>query len=209
MKFPRRGLYAVTQTEGKPIPQVLREVEAALKGGAAVVQYRDKNPLDAVYLGGQLLALCRAYRAPLLINDNAELALELGADGVHLGRDDGGVAQARLLLGANAIIGVSCYNDAGKALNMQAQGADYVAFGRFFPSGSKPMAAPAQLDTLQRARRSLRIPIVAIGGILPENGGQLLAAGADLLAVIGGLFDNEPEAAARAFLALFNPSNQE
>lgn len=203
MKFPARGLYAITQTEAKSIPRILAEVEAALKGGAAVLQYRDKAPLDARYLGGQLLQLCRAYQIPLLINDDPELALELGADGVHLGRDDGGVEQARRRLGPQAIIGVSCYNDVGKAEAMQAQGADYVAFGRFFPSGSKPLAGPAELSSLKAARRRLHIPIVAIGGILPENAGQLLAAGADLLAVIGGLFDSEPEAAARRFAELF------
>jgi thiamine-phosphate pyrophosphorylase len=204
MKFPQSGLYAITQTEGKSIERIVQEVEGALIGGAKVIQYRDKNPLDAHELGARLLQLCRSWTVPLLINDDPLLAQALGADGVHLGRDDGAIESARSLLGADAIIGVSCYNDVNKALSMQAAGADYVAFGRFFSSGSKPLAAPAEIATLTQAKQVLQIPIVAIGGILPENGGQLLAAGADLLAVIGGVFDNQPEIAARAYLTLFS-----
>lgn len=203
MKFPARGLYAITQPETKSISQILQDVEAALKGGAVVVQYRDKNPIDAVALASQLLTLCHAYQVPLLINDSVELALVVGADGVHLGKDDGEIADARRRLGANAIIGVSCYNNVQKALTAADHGADYVAFGRFFPSGSKPLAAPAEIVTLRLAKQQIKLPIVAIGGILPENGGQLIAAGADLLAAIGGLFDHEPEAAARAYQTLF------
>lgn len=203
MKFPQRGLYAITQTEGKTIDQVVAEVDAALRGGAAVIQYRDKNPIDAPNLARRLVALCHAHQVPLLINDSAELALSVGADGVHLGKDDGNIAEARRLLGPDAIIGVSCYNDIDRAVAAVAAGANYVAFGRFFPSGSKPLAAPAAIDTLIRAKRRLRVPIVAIGGIVPGNGGQLLAAGADVLAVIGGVFDREPESAARELLRLF------
>lgn len=203
MKFPRKGLYAITQPDGKSIAQVVADVEAALRGGAAVIQYRDKNPLDTGKLAAALLAVCHAHQVPLLINDSVELALAVGADGVHLGRDDGDLAAARAALGPDAIIGVSCYNDIGRATAAVAAGADYVAFGRFFPSGSKPLAAPAEIGTLQTAKRSLKVPIVAIGGILPENAGQLLAAGADLVAVIGGVFDGDPFAAARRFQALF------
>lgn len=204
MKFPRRGLYAITQPEHKSLAQILNEVEAALKGGAAVIQYRDKQPLDAEGLARQLLSLCHAYQVPLLINDSVELAVKIEADGVHLGRDDGDIADARRRLGSEAIIGVSCYNDLQKARLAVEHGADYVAFGRFFPSGSKPLAAPAEIRTLTQAKQVLTAPVVAIGGILPENGGQLLAAGADLLAVIGGVFDHEPEASARAYQALFH-----
>lgn len=203
LTFPRRGLYAITQTEGKTIAQVLAEVEAALQGGAVVVQYRDKQPLDAAQLARELLAVCHAYHVPLLINDSVELAAEIGADGVHLGRDDGDIAAARTALGSRAIIGVSCYNDLDRAIRAESADADYVAFGRFFPSGSKPLAAPADTATLSLAKQTLRLPIVAIGGILPDNAGQLLAAGADLLAVIGGLFDTEALTAARRFQALF------
>ncbi|ANE55879.1 MULTISPECIES: thiamine phosphate synthase [Methylomonas] len=203
MKLPRRGLYAITQPEGKTAEQVIAEVEAALKGGAVLVQYRDKQAVDGEGLAGRLLRLCRSYHVPLIINDSVELALAVGADGVHLGRDDGNIAAARVKLGADAIIGVSCYNDIARATAAVAAGADYVAFGRFFPSGSKPLAAPAEIGTLREAKRSLPVPIVAIGGILPENAGQLLAAGADLLAVIGGVFDGDPFEAARRFRALF------
>jgi thiamine-phosphate pyrophosphorylase len=201
--FPKRGLYAVTQTENKSADEILAAVEAALSGGAAVVQYRDKQPQDAIALARKLLTLCHAYRVPLLINDNFDLAIAVGADGVHLGKDDGDIVTARRRLGNDAIIGVSCYNDVEKASRAVEQSANYVAFGRFFPSGSKPLAAPADLSTLTAARDRLRVPIVAIGGILPQNGAQLLAAGADLLAVIGGLFDEEPRAAACAFQRLF------
>ena len=204
MKFPSQGLYAITQTESKSIAQVLNEVEAALKGGAGVLQYRDKSPIDALALAQELLSLCHHYEVPLLINDDIDLALAIGADGVHLGRDDCDLVSARQLLGAEAIIGISCYNDLEKAMTMAEQGADYVAFGRFFPSGSKPLASPAEIETLRLARQQLTIPIVAIGGILPENARPLLEAGADLLAVIGGLFDYEAQSAAQQYLSLFH-----
>lgn len=203
MKFPRRGLYAITQPQGKTIPQVIDEVEAALQGGAVVIQYRDKQPLDAVLLASELLRVCHNHGVPLLINDSVELALAVGADGVHLGKDDGDIASARQRLGSQAIIGVSCYNSIEKAQIAAVAGVDYVAFGRFFPSGSKPLAALAEVNTLQQAQQTLDLPIVAIGGILPSNGGQLLAAGADLLAVIGGVFDQQPLASARQYQALF------
>lgn len=203
MQFPKRGLYAITQTDGKSPDTIILEVAAALKGGAAVVQYRDKNPVDAPALARELVDLCHRHDVPLLINDDIELAALVGADGVHLGKDDGAAAEARKRLGDDAIIGVSCYNAIERAIAAQQQGATYAAFGRFFPSASKPLAAPAQIDTLRQAKLMLNIPIVAIGGILPNNGGQLLAAGADLLAVIGGVFDDRPEQSARAYRALF------
>ncbi|MDP3878655.1 MAG: thiamine phosphate synthase [Methylobacter sp.] len=203
MKFPARGLYAITQTEDKSADAVINEVAAALRGGAVVVQYRDKNPLDAPFLARELVKICHQHQVPLLINDDIELAGLVGADGVHLGREDGAIAQARQRLGSAAIIGVSCYNAVEHAMAAEAEGATYVAFGRFFPSSSKPLAAPAEIETLRQAKRVLTIPIVAIGGILPENGAPLVAAGADLLAVIGGLFDHQPEQAARAYQALF------
>lgn len=204
IKFPIRGLYAITQTENKSGDAVINDVAAAIKGGAAIVQYRDKNPIDAPFLARELVKLCHRHNVPLLINDDIELAALVGADGVHLGREDGAAAQARKRLGNDAIIGVSCYNFVELAIAAQTQGATYAAFGRFFPSSSKPLAAPADIETLRQAKLTLTIPIVAIGGILPENAPQLLAAGADLLAVIGGLFDHEPEQSARAYQALFN-----
>lgn len=204
MKFPLRGLYAITQIKNKTADIIINEVIAAIKGGAVVVQFRDKEPLDAIYLADQLVKVCHEYKVPLLINDDIELAIKVGADGVHIGREDGAISEARDRLGADAIIGVSCYNFVEQAFGAQEQGATYVAFGRFFPSSSKPLAAPAELDTLRKAKFLLDIPIVAIGGILPENGGPLLTAGADLLAVIGGLFETQPEQSARAYQALFD-----
>lgn len=201
--LPSRGLYAITQPDNKTTDTLLDEVAAAIRGGAVIVQYRDKNPIDAVATAAKLLELCRQHAVPLLINDNIELAASIGADGVHLGQTDGNIAQARKRLGQNAIIGVSCYNSLELAITAEAEGASYVAFGRFFPSTSKPLAAPAQLQTLHQAKAKLNLPIVAIGGILPENGQSLLEAGADLLAVIGGLFDSEPEQSARAYFKLF------
>jgi thiamine-phosphate pyrophosphorylase len=205
MKFPGKGLYAITQTEGKSQAQIISAVSAALQGGAQVIQYRDKNPSDAVALSARLRQICHRYNAPFIINDDIDLAIEISADGVHLGRDDANIMKARKVLGNDAIIGISCYDDVEKARRMEAAGADYVAFGRFFPSTSKPLASPAQIETLHKARQSIHIPVVAIGGITPANGGQLLAAGADLLAVIGGVFDqNDPAQAAADFNALFN-----
>jgi len=204
IKFPASGLYAITQTENKSGDTIINEVAAAIKGGAVIVQYRDKNPADAPFLARELVKICHQHGVPLLINDDIELAALVGADGVHLGREDGAVTQARKQLGSDAIIGVSCYNFVEQAIAAQAQGATYAAFGRFFPSSSKQLAAPAQIETLRQAKRALAIPIVAIGGILPDNGAQLLAAGADLLAVIGGVFDHQPEQSARAYQALFS-----
>lgn len=197
------GLYAITQTDNKSADTVIAEVAAALRGGAVIVQYRDKNPIDAENLARELVTLCHQHHVPLIINDDIELAARVGADGVHIGKEDGNIALAKKHLGDAAIIGVSCYNFVEQAIDAQAQGASYAAFGRFFPSSSKPLAAPAHIDTLKQAKRQLTIPIVAIGGILPENGAQLLTAGADLLAVIGGLFDDQPEQSAKAYRALF------
>jgi thiamine-phosphate pyrophosphorylase len=203
MRFPAHGLYAITQTHNKSGDTIINEVEAAIRGGAVVVQYRDKNPTDALFLAIELVKICHKHKVPLIINDDVELAASAGADGVHIGKEDGAIAHARKSLGSDAIIGVSCYNFVEQALDAQGQGATYVAFGRFFPSSSKPLAAPAKIETLQQAKLALNIPIVAIGGILPENGAELLAAGADLLAVIGGLFESQPERSARAYQALF------
>lgn len=199
MSFPRHGLYAITQTDHKSPDQILGDVSAALQAGITVLQYRDKNPINAVDLACRLHSLCQSYRVPLIINDSIELALASGAEGVHLGRDDGDVHQARQLLGKEAYIGVSCYNDVNKAVAMADLGVDYVAFGRFYPSGTKPLAAPAELVTLQHAKSLINIPIVAIGGITPDNGSILLEAGADLLAVVGGIFDHDPAQAVKHY----------
>lgn len=208
MNMPKRGLYAITQTEHKTPETIVKEVSAAIRGGAVIVQYRDKNPADALKLGRALLEVCHAADVPLIVNDDIELAAAIGADGVHLGKDDADIDRARRRLGENAIVGVSCYNSIERALNAENQGADYAAFGRFYPSGTKPLASPAELETLQQAKQRLTIPIVAIGGITPENGKPLIDAGADLLAVVGGLFDRDPKQSAEAFRTLFESARK-
>lgn len=204
MKMPVSGLYAITQTDHKDVATVVREVAAAIRGGAVLVQYRDKHPTDALSLGKALRHLCHDHEVPLIINDDVDLTAALAADGVHLGKDDTAIERARRLLGPDALIGVSCYDSLDRALEAERQGANYVAFGRFYASGTKPLATPARLETLRQARVRLSIPIVAIGGILPENGRSLLEAGAGLLAVVGGIFDHDPESSARAYQALFS-----
>jgi thiamine-phosphate pyrophosphorylase len=177
-----------------------------LAGGARLVQYRDKTDERSRRRSEalDLLALCRACSVPLIINDDLALAADLGADGVHLGRDDPRLDEARRRLGPEAIIGVSCYNQLERAAAAARAGASYVAFGRFFPSGTKPLAVQAHPDLLREARRTLGLPLVAIGGITPENGGALIEAGADMLAVVGGVFGQaDVRAAALAFSRLF------
>ena len=127
MIFPNSGLYAITQTAGKSNESVIQDVSSALKGGACVIQYRDKNTTDKVYLAKALLNLCKHYQVPLIINDNAELAYQIGADGVHIGKDDGSISAARKILGKKAIIGMSCYDNINVALQAVNDGVDYVA----------------------------------------------------------------------------------
>ena len=177
--------------------------------GARVVQYRDKGP-PATYdldLLRRLAALCRAHGVPFLLNDHPAVAAAVGAEGVHLGRDDAPIAEARTRLGPGAIVGVSCYDDLGRARRAERDGADYVAFGSFYPSATKPGATRASPEILVRARAVLTRPVVAIGGIDENNAPPLLAAGADLLAVAGALFaEPSPEAVcvrARRLAALF------
>ena len=203
---PLGGLYAVTDAMLTPGPQLLAAVAAALRGGAALVQYRDKGGDSGRRQAeaAALLALCRQHGVPLIINDDPELARAVGADGVHLGADDPSLEAARTLLGPAAIVGVSCYDRLETARRAAERGADYLAFGSFFPSPTKPAAVRAEPSLLARARRELALPIVAIGGIDEKNGGQLVALGADLLAVISALFAaTDVEAAARRLSGLF------
>lgn len=199
-----RGLYLITPDE-PDTPRLLDRV-AAVISHATWLQYRNKSA-DAALRSTQaraLQALCRDAGVPLIINDDAQLARECGAAGVHLGEDDGGIAQARELLGGAAIIGASCYDDIGRAARMAAAGADYLAFGAFFPSSSKATTRRASTDLLHEAL-ALGRPLVAIGGITADNAPALVAAGADLLAVIGGVFDApDPAAAASALGEAFS-----
>ncbi len=201
-----RGLYAIADTAYLDDARLAGAVEQAIAGGARVVQYRDKRNDAATRLRQTqaLSRLCRERRVIFLVNDDVSLAKESGADGVHLGRDDLPLSEARAQLGADKLIGVSCYNELGRALAAGKQGADYVAFGSFFPSRTKPQAVCASLDLLRTARAQLKIPIVAIGGITPENGADLIRAGADMLAVIEGVFGQpDVRAAARRYANLF------
>lgn len=185
-----QGLYAITDAKLTPPATMLDQVEAALRGGAQIIQYRDKSDDCAKRLeqAGQLAALCRDYQRLLLINDDPELAKAVAADGVHLGQGDGSLQHARELLGPGAVIGITCHDSLELALQAQRQGADYVAFGAFFPSSSKPQAHPAPLSLLSEAHQQLKLPVVAIGGISMDNAGQLINAGADMIAVIQSLF---------------------
>ena len=201
-----RGLYAIT--DGRLLPSLLPGVEAALRGGARLVQYREKSadPARRTAEARALVDLCRSHGVPLIVNDDVELAASLGADGVHLGKDDGDIGPARVRLGPRAIIGVSCYDSLERAVQAAHAGADYVAFGSFFASASKPDAVRAPLGLLTAARARLGIPLCAIGGITPDNGGGLLQAGADMLAVIHGLFGTaDIRAAAEGYSRLFKP----
>jgi len=197
-----RGLYVLADASLGAL--AADRLSAALRGGARLVQYRDKERVGSSAEVAALRALCRHYSVPFVVNDDVALALDIEADGVHLGRDDESLAMARARLGPAAIIGVSCYNELGRAEAAARDGADYVAFGSFFASTTKPDAVPASLSLLKKARRALRLPIIAIGGITPQNGAPLCAAGADMLAVAAGIFKApDPEAAARAYMMLF------
>lgn len=209
MKPRIQGLYAIADSHYLEPEQFAPAVRAALAGRARVIQYRDKrgDPAGRAAIAHELNRLCVEHGAPLLINDDVALAAEVGAAGVHIGRDDSDLAHTRAQLGPEAIIGVSCYNELERALAAQAGGADYVAFGRFFPSHTKPNAVQATTALLHAARARLHIPIVAIGGITPENGGTLLEAGADALAVIEGVFGQaDIQAAAERYARLFGDS---
>lgn len=202
------GLYAITDAQLIPDDRLLDAVEQALLGGAQLIQYRDKSD-DAtrrLTQARQLNALCRRYQIPLLINDDVELAAAVGAAGAHIGKDDPALATARARLGENALIGVSCYNRLDLALAAEQAGADYVAFGAVFPSPTKPTEIRASMALLREARAALRTPIVAIGGITPDNAPLLLDVGADALAVVSGVF-GQPDirAAAARYATLFAP----
>ena len=205
MKRGVSGLYAITP-DIDDTPGLLARVEAALDGGACLLQYRNKTASAALRLTQvrALLALCREHRVPLIINDHLDLALALDADGLHLGSGDGPLPEARAKLGEHRILGVSCYDRMESALDAERAGADYVAFGSFFPSGVKPAAVQAPLALLRAAKSRLSVPVVAIGGITLDNAPQLIAAGADSVAMISALFGApDVRAAARRFSALF------
>ncbi|MGJ7904612.1 thiamine phosphate synthase [Lysobacter sp. 1R34A] len=208
--WPPRGLYAITPDEADTA-RLSARVETVLAAGAQWLQYRNKSA-DAALRRRQaqaLLTVCRRHRVPLIVNDDWRLAAELGADGAHLGEDDGELDAARKALGAGAIVGASCYDRIELARSAAAHGASYVAFGAFFPSPTKPQARKASPQLLAQAA-ALELPRVAIGGITPDNARSLVDAGADLLAVISGVFDApDPAAAVRAYLSCFEEAPHE
>ncbi|MFA6920959.1 MAG: thiamine phosphate synthase [Gallionella sp.] len=200
------GLYAITP-EQSDTAELLRQARLALQGGARVLQYRNKQGSAAQRLeqASALRGLTREFTVPLIINDDAALAKQVDADGVHLGGEDGSVAVARAMLGSKKMIGVSCYNQLSLAHQAVREGADYVAFGAFFASKIKPSAPVVTTDLLRQARREISLPLVAIGGISVQNGETLLSAGADALAVISALFSaDDVLLAARQFTNLNN-----
>jgi thiamine-phosphate pyrophosphorylase len=200
-----RGLYAITP-DGLADDVLLERVEEALRGGVSLLQYRDKqgSPSGRAGMARALRALCRRYGTGFIVNDDLALALKVDADGVHLGADDGDLAAARRALGPGKILGASCYADFELAREATAAGADYVAFGAVYPSPTKPQAVRAPLELFVRCRAELHIPACAIGGITLDNAPALLAAGADLIAVISDLFATpDIESRARAFQHLF------
>ncbi|WP_026340465.1 thiamine phosphate synthase [Thioalkalivibrio sp. ALJT] len=209
-RAPLRGLYFITPAvpEGAdPRATHLAHAEAALRGGASLIQFRDKQLADDAREGiaRELVALAHTHGARCIINDDTELAARIQADGVHLGRDDPDPTAARALLGPDAVIGVSCYNELAHAEAAARAGASYVAFGTLFASPTKPEAAYAGPELLRQARAALDLPICGIGGITPDNAAEVVAAGADLVAVIQGISAApDPEAAARRISTLFD-----
>lgn len=204
-RAPTQGLYAITDSHLLPDDWIVEAVEQALAGGAVMIQYRDKRPDDEQRqrIAEQLLAVCQRWGRPLIVNDDVALAREIGADGVHLGLEDATPEQAREQLGPKAIIGVTCHDDLERAREQAAGVADYLAFGRFFPSATKGSAPSASADVLGQAA-ALGLPRVAIGGITTDNAPSLIRAGADLVAVIHGFFSApDIEARAREFSQLF------
>jgi thiamine-phosphate pyrophosphorylase len=207
-----RGLYVITDTHLIPRHRFVQTVEAAVRGGATMVQLREKTAprQEIVRLGRELLEVTRRYGALLIINDHPTVAQEIGADGAHVGREDPPVAEARALLGPQAIIGASCYGEVGRAVAAEQEGADYVAFGTPFPSPTKAKRTDLSLDILREAKQRVKAPVFAIGGITITNARQVIDAGADGIAVVSGVFAAaDVEAAARALAQLFTAAGSQ
>ena len=207
-KFQKiQGLYAITAPELIAPEKLISSIENAIFGGAKIVQYRNKSASHSQQYqqARELSHLCKQHQVCFIINDDPQLAKAVNADGVHVGKEDGKITDARKQLGSQAIIGVSCYNDLKNAQKAIAQGADYVAFGRFFPSKTKPEAVQADLQLLEQASEQLTVPIVAIGGVTQDNAQQLIARGAHAIAVINDLFHDDQAIyhTAKIYQALF------
>lgn len=190
-----KGVYGITPAESPSSTETLEKIEQALRGGLSILQFRHKshalNQAPQKTLLKQALAfqdLCKQYHCLFIINDNATLAKQINADGLHLGQQDMPLNQAREMLGPKACIGITCHNSLALAQQAQALGADYVAFGSFYPSQTKPNASKADISTLNQAKQTLNLPIVAIGGITLHNAAPLIHSGADMIAVVQSLF---------------------
>jgi thiamine-phosphate pyrophosphorylase len=192
-----RGLYAITDCVHLDYPEMLDRTERILKAGVAAVQYRDKTADSETRreTAARLHELCRKHATPLIVNDDIDAALAAGAEGIHLGREDASLEEARRRAGGGVLIGISCYNDLERAVAAEAAGADYVAFGAMFPTSSKDTTVPATPDLIAQAKAVLSIPVAAIGGLTPENCREVVAAGADLLAVISSVYQTDDPAA--------------
>lgn len=206
MKKKLAGLYVITDKKLIPRESFIQTVEKSLRGGASIIQLREKDTPDneIISLGRDILNISRKYNVPLIMNDSPELAREIGAEGVHLGGEDTSVQNARAILGPDAIIGVSCYSQMDRGLSAVEAGADYVAFGSPYYTPTKPDRDPTSLDILYQAVRLINeIPVFAIGGITKENAGEILETGVDGIAVITSVFGSpDPETAARELAAL-------
>lgn len=204
--LPHKGLYAITDCDNLNTRHLLDYTAVILANGAVLLQYRNKTDQlpDRHTKAEKIQRLCHEFNVPLIINDDIELARTLKADGVHLGKDDMDCRKARVILGPECIIGVSCYNDIKRAMTAAYNGASYVAFGSFFPTESKRYTTQADISLLQQACRTLAVPVAAIGGITPDNGGQLIEAGVNYLAVISGLYaSSDPATITRQYVNLF------
>jgi len=200
-----RGLYVVTP-DWDDTQQLLEVTEAALRGGAAMVQYRHKTA--SVDLRREqaecLLALCRSYQTPLVINDHVDLCLDIDADGIHVGGTDASVAQVRAAVGFKKIVGASCYGDLDLARIAYRDGASYIAFGGFFPSRIKKYPVTTPFEIITQAKAEIPLPSVVIGGMTQHNSAPLVASGADMVAVISSVYmAGAPELAARGFARMF------
>jgi len=208
--LPVRGLYVITPDTLDPVEVLSVQVAKAIRGGAVMVQYRDKRHRGAELTTRieKVLGVCKLAGIPFILNDDPRLAKLSDADGVHIGEYDTSVKEARRVLGKTKIIGASCYDSLALAEKAQGLGASYVAFGSFFPSRTKPQLRPASVALLQQAKLRLAIPIVAIGGIKPRNAMALINAGADMVAVVDGVCGQaDAERAARSYSRLFRAQN--
>ena len=200
-----KGLYLVTP-DWDDTERLLAVTRAALEAGVVLLQYRHKTADPALrrQQATALLALCRQFDCPFIINDHVELALEIGADGVHVGGTDAAVFAVRAQIGGKRILGASCYGDLELAKAAHAAGASYVAYGGFYPSKVKKYPVTTAVDILKQSRDAVPLPSVVIGGMTPENAVRLIAAGADMVAAISSVYlADDPKQAARAFAALF------